>query len=87
MAHGASDRSSNCLHPKMRFAILVVASTLVFGVLATPWTKDTLERRELIVRACPAACATRCPDCCTNINCGDLCCVRRLRGSGSALHG
>ncbi|GAW00736.1 hypothetical protein LENED_002283 [Lentinula edodes] len=41
---------------------------------AAPENKDTLERREMIIRACPAACAVNCPDCCVNINCPDLCC-------------
>ncbi|KAJ3718124.1 hypothetical protein DFJ43DRAFT_780722 [Lentinula guzmanii] len=53
----------------------ILVLSLLFAVKAAPENKDTLERREMIIRACPAACAVNCPDCCIDINCPDLCCV------------
>ncbi|KAJ3775020.1 hypothetical protein FB446DRAFT_436938 [Lentinula raphanica] len=52
----------------------VLLSFFFLVVTAAPDKRDTPERRALIARACPAACAINCPDCCVNINCPDLCC-------------
>jgi hypothetical protein len=58
--------------------ITTIIALLAIGTLAAPEKRDTLERREMIARACPAHCMIFCPDCCVNINCPDLCCVRAV---------
>ncbi|KAF2089263.1 hypothetical protein K490DRAFT_54889 [Saccharata proteae CBS 121410] len=67
-----------CLFAVLPFLTLLFLTTAPPAVTAAP--ADTIERGAsrlniLIQRACPAACATNCPDCCANpFTCRDLCC-------------
>lgn len=49
--------------------ILLISAFLVAVTYATPMDNAVAKLTE---RACPARCATHCPDCCKNYKCADV---------------